>query len=602
MSERRAPGALVIAIAVALVAVGGLVAYQLNDPPQGSSEAEDRVSAEPQATEGTHTPPPTEGRADPAPSLDAAPTPPPQAIPTCEPGGFVPTSYRSTTIAEDGRVDLDSGWSLYRQARGRSATSALPDSEATPLTVPGFTPLGLEGRKVVFWAVKTFTVAEDADLGALSLDLGARQGTTTVWLNGKKVAGPVKHHPILIDGERLAHGKNEVRLQLELSSFSGGLHWAGTPALGVVEHGTRGHTVRTFVSKVDGSRQSLAVFIPPCGDLVKPRPLLLALPGWGGNPDGYRPSRLYELAEERDMIVVVPDPRGNVLYIDKAEDGVLEALDLVMTELLVDKDRVHIMGLSMGGAGALQLAYHYPDRFASVAAWYGDSKYDMGTYVKSILKTREQADRYSVINFAANSRNFPVLLIHAHDDAVSPVEQSIWLFEEAQALGLKNHHLIDPPKGGHSFAVVEDHLDDAFTMFDAAVRNPLPARVAFRSNSWRYVEAWWIEVVPARDGAFGRVDVAWDPDADKLHFFAFDSGLEAVRIDADALDLVECGEVSIEAEVELEGEVILKKLVGVNQVHFWKEGMERFAVLVPVEHGSARLPMMGNGLYHMDFR
>ena len=70
----------------------------------------------------------------------------------------------------------------------------------------------------------------------------------------------------------------------------------------------------------------------------------------------------------------------------------------------IDDARIWLTGVSMGGAGALQLGYHYPDRFAAVAAYYGDSLYDLGTYVARILKTQPTADRYSVLRFAANAR------------------------------------------------------------------------------------------------------------------------------------------------------------------------------------------------------
>ncbi|MCH7939464.1 MAG: dienelactone hydrolase family protein [Candidatus Marinimicrobia bacterium] len=49
----------------------------------------------------------------------------------------------------------------------------------------------------------------------------------------------------------------------------------------------------------------------------------------------------------------------------------LEALDTLLSQVManyaVDADRVYLTGLSMGGAGAWQLAIEYPRRFAALA-------------------------------------------------------------------------------------------------------------------------------------------------------------------------------------------------------------------------------------------
>ena len=51
------------------------------------------------------------------------------------------------------------------------------------------------------------------------------------------------------------------------------------------------------------------------------------------------------------------------------EKLVLHIIELVKKELAVNGNRVYLIGGSMGGTGAVQLAMHYPDKFAAALAW-----------------------------------------------------------------------------------------------------------------------------------------------------------------------------------------------------------------------------------------
>lgn len=147
-------------------------------------------------------------------------------------------------------------------------------------------------------------------------------------------------------------------------------------------------------------------------------------------------SKLLDQAERRGFVVLTPETRGNVLYTGKAERGVLEAIEVLAKDMAVDRDAIRLTGVSMGGAGALQLRLPLPDRFASIVAFYGDSRYDRASYVGKILRTQAEADRYSVLLFPENVRSLPVLLVHAQDDAVSPFMESKQLFEASREAGL----------------------------------------------------------------------------------------------------------------------------------------------------------------------
>lgn len=51
------------------------------------------------------------------------------------------------------------------------------------------------------------------------------------------------------------------------------------------------------------------------------------------------------------------------------EKLVLKIIDLVIENLQADPERIYLAGGSMGGTGAVQLALHYPEKFAAAVAW-----------------------------------------------------------------------------------------------------------------------------------------------------------------------------------------------------------------------------------------
>ena len=84
----------------------------------------------------------------------------------------------------------------------------------------------------------------------------------------------------------------------------------------------------------------------------------------------------------------------------------LEALDTLLSQVManyaVDADRLYLTGLSMGGAGAWQLAIEYPRRFAALAPICG--------WGESLLASR--------------LKELPVWVFHGALDTVVPVAES----------------------------------------------------------------------------------------------------------------------------------------------------------------------------------
>ncbi len=182
-----------------------------------------------------------------------------------------------------------------------------------------------------------------------------------------------------------------------------------------------------------------------------------------------------------------------------AEDEVLRALDALGAELAIDRARVSIAGASMGGAGATTVGLHAPDRFASITSFFGDSKYDLATYVRAILKDEAAAHRVNALDVVDSARNVPVWLVHGEDDRVSPIAQSEML---ARALGQRGYAVrFDRVPGmGHAGALLARYARELVAKASAARAPEHPARVTFRSARTGDRAAYGVTITRARGG------------------------------------------------------------------------------------------------------
>lgn len=127
------------------------------------------------------------------------------------------------------------------------------------------------------------------------------------------------------------------------------------------------------------------LYIPP-GDSATPRPLLLMLHGCTQNPDDFAiGTRMNELARRHGWLVLYPaqaqkaNPQRCWNWFKhshqqrgRGEPAMLSGLvRSVMQTHRVDPQRVHVAGLSAGGAMAAILGQAYPELFASVGVHSG---------------------------------------------------------------------------------------------------------------------------------------------------------------------------------------------------------------------------------------
>lgn len=242
------------------------------------------------------------------------------------------------------------------------------------------------------------------------------------------------------------------------------------------------------------------LYVPPGHDVTKPSALLVGVHPWNGDAWTYGAyMELLAAARAHDVVLVMPSGLGNSLYTQAPELEVMRAIDAAEHAVAIDPHRVSIWGASMGGQGACTIAFHRPDHFAFVASYFGDAKFDITTYVRSILPTQDAAHRVNPIDVIDNARNLPVWLIHGDADRISNVHESD---ELGAALRQRAYNVLyDRPTGrGHEGLLVAEHIAD---IVERAARAQIPAhppRVTFRSVRIEDERAYGVRIVRAGAG------------------------------------------------------------------------------------------------------
>jgi pimeloyl-ACP methyl ester carboxylesterase len=275
---------------------------------------------------------------------------------------------------------------------------------------------------------------------------------------------------------------HEIKLEIKASTYEKRIACSGPPRVGAVLRSSDGLVRIEFSSPASGKGGGEAVvFVPGGHDPKKPATLLVGTHPWNGSPWTYAAySELLERAGTRDIVLLMPNGLGNSLYVAEAEDEVMRAIDAVSSELSIDRQRVSIWGASMGGAGATTIAFHHPDRFAFACSYFGDSKYDLTTYVKNLVGGEAGARKVNALDVLENARHLPVWLIHGEEDRTSPIVQSTMLYDAMKKAGFT----VDfdrVPGMAHEGPLVVKYIRRVVDRAADAVAPEHPARVSFRS-------------------------------------------------------------------------------------------------------------------------
>ena len=189
---------------------------------------------------------------------------------------------------------------------------------------------------------------------------------------------------------------------------------------------------------------SYVKYLPKDFDENKKYPLVFFLHGAGERGDdldlavkhGYM-KHVREEGREYPFIFIAPQcPKKK--YWGCFTESLLAFLDDICETLPIDRDRVYLTGLSMGGTGSWMLAMADPDRFAALAPICGTGIY----WNTECLK------------------NLPIYVYHGDADSLVPISESINMISSVNKKG--GHAQIKILYGVAHSAWEQAYSDDSF--------------------------------------------------------------------------------------------------------------------------------------------
>ncbi|MFZ2322510.1 MAG: prolyl oligopeptidase family serine peptidase [Ignavibacteriaceae bacterium] len=151
-------------------------------------------------------------------------------------------------------------------------------------------------------------------------------------------------------------------------------------------------------------------------DSDKEFPLVLFLHGAGERGDDLEKVKIHGIpklineGKEFPFIVVSPQCPENMFW---STDILSALLDEIEANYRVDKNRIYVTGLSLGGNGTWSLALAEPHRFAAIAPVCG----------------------WSVLSVACTIKHLPIWVFHGAKDTVVPISASEQMVERLKSCG-----------------------------------------------------------------------------------------------------------------------------------------------------------------------
>lgn len=164
----------------------------------------------------------------------------------------------------------------------------------------------------------------------------------------------------------------------------------------------------------------------------KEYPLVLFLHGAGERGNDIElvkrngPPKLIEEGKNFPFILVSPQCPEQTRW-NYQTQTLIALLDEIESKYRVDKNRIYVTGLSMGGQGTWSLALTQPNRFAAIAPICG------------------WTDTWEVCKI----NHLPVWVFHGAKDNVVPVTESQQMFDALKQCGAENIKLTIYPEANH---------------------------------------------------------------------------------------------------------------------------------------------------------
>lgn len=175
------------------------------------------------------------------------------------------------------------------------------------------------------------------------------------------------------------------------------------------------------------------------------------------------------------------------------EMDVLEAIEAVLRDYPIDRQKIVLRGFSMGGAGVWHLATHHSELWAAASpgAGFAESANYLG--LKSV-ENRPAYEKtlwhwYDATDYALNLYNLPII---AYSGAEDKQIQAAQIMEESmKSYGIELAHIIGPGMGHKyhpdSIRLIDEAMDSILAHQDSSV----PRSIRFATWSLRYPDMHW---------------------------------------------------------------------------------------------------------------
>ena len=312
----------------------------------------------------------------------------------------------------------------------------------------------------------------------------------------------------------------------------------------------KGHVVRGYVSRIDGSVQPYGLTIPDSYDASKP----VRLDVWqhGTNRTMNEVAFIIQqesdrpIPPEQDYIQLEPLGRTNVSYRWAGEADLFESLASVQQRYNIDPKRIVLRGFSMGGASSWHLGLHHPGKWGAIEAGAGytetrryGQRENLPPYQEAMLHY------YDAVDYALNAFNTPTVGYGGENDRQLQASVNIreqltkegfrfeqdgpyrWITNDLRALfliGPKTAHSWHPESKAESSAFIAKALESA---------DRVPSQVRFVTYTTRFNRAHWL-TVEGLEETYARADVDAKKSDDGKQYTATTKNVSRIRFDAPA--------------------------------------------------------------------
>ncbi|MBN1901916.1 hypothetical protein JW926_11390 [Candidatus Sumerlaeota bacterium] len=261
----------------------------------------------------------------------------------------------------------------------------------------------------------------------------------------------------------------------------------------LIQAGSEDILILTHFSSTLNKEKSLKVYFPKEAKPGEKLPVLYILHGaYGSFEDWASKTRVKDLADHYRMLLVFPDGSQFGWYVDSPLEKDMQYETYVAKEIpgLIDKlfptvgtrEARGIMGLSMGGHGALLLAAKHPETFGSASSLSGilkitnhPDKWQIAGRLGSLEENRANWEANSVWEQAERFKGADIKILFdcgVEDTKTGAIGDNRELHERMKSLEIP--HLWRETPGTHSWDYWDQRLEDHLNFHQAAMLNATP--------------------------------------------------------------------------------------------------------------------------------